>query len=190
MKKIKKLLGICLLAALLSGCGDITATYDKNTLIIKRNGSILEVAVEDLQNSGVSEEDINSYIVQQIKDYQDKSGKNVNEMMIDASDLTKVRLVLEYEDMESYNGFNEANNRLISYQEATDADLKGSYTSSSGEQVNVSGIEDVSKAKVLLVTDAVDIVVKGEILACNEEVTLSDDVATTSGNGTAVIVYK
>lgn len=190
MKKIQKLLGVCLLTVLLSGCGDIASSYDRNTLIIKGNGSILEVAVEDLQNLGVSEEDIASYIVQQIKDYKEKSGKSVNEMMIDASDLSKVRLVLEYEDMESYNGFNEADNRLISYQEATDADLKGSYTSASGEQINVTGLKDASKAKVLLVTDATDIVVKGEILAWNEEVTLSEDVATTSGNGTAVILYK
>ncbi len=190
MNKLRKLLGACLIAALLTGCGDIAASYDRNTLIVKRNGSILEVAVEDLQNLGVSEEDISSYIVQQIKDYKEKSGKSVNEMMIDASDLSKVRLVLEYEDMDSYNGFNEAENRLISYQEATDEDLRGTYTSADGAQVDLSTLADAGKAKVLLVTDATDVVVKGEILACNEEVTLSDEVATTSGNGTAVIVYK
>lgn len=190
MKKICLLFTTILLMAVLAGCGNSAQNYDKNTLIINKNGSIVEVAVEDFQDSSVKEDEIESYIEGQISAYRESSGKKVSKKSIDADDMGQVRLVLNYEDMESYNGFNSLNDTLQDYESLSESELKGSYTSASGESVKVADFGDMKNAKVLMVDDATDIVIDGEILYYNEEISLNDKVATATGNSTAVIIYK
>lgn len=177
-------------AGTLAGCDNYVKDYDTNTLIINKNGSLVEVAVEDFQNSSVKEEEINAYIEEQIDAYNEVSGKKVSKKTIDTQDLSKVKLVLKYEDIESYNGFNSLNYKLDDFVNIQESDFKGSYTSSEGEVVGVADFKEIDESKVLMISEATDLVVDGEIQYYNEEFSVKDDIAKSSGNGTAIIIYK
>ncbi|MBR1865457.1 MAG: hypothetical protein IJ801_03020 [Lachnospiraceae bacterium] len=190
MDRICEMVTVVLLMSLLTGCGNTAKDYQENTLIINRNDSILEVAVEDFQDSQVKQEELEAYIKGQIDAYNEKNGKKIRMRSIDAEDLSQVRLVLSYEDMDSYNGFNEQDCALEEYANVETGSLKGTYTSPDGTQVNMDELTEVQNARVLMVEAAIDIVVKGEILCFNEEISVKDQIATSTGNGTAVIIFK
>lgn len=191
MKKIGLVLCFVLLMSVMTGCTDYAEEYDKNTLVVKGNGSLVEVAVEDFSESSVTAMDLTAYIEKQIDTYNteqdDEVVKNVTFL---TEDMSKVKLVLEYENIDSYNGFNLLDCALADFSELEENELKGSFTSANGDSVKVSKMEGTKKAKVLVMSQATDVVVDGDILYYNKEVTVKDGVATTSGEDDAIIIFK
>lgn len=191
MKKIGLVLCFVLLMSVMTGCTDYAEEYDKNTLVVKGDGSLVEVAVEDFSESSVTAMDLTAYIEKQIDTYNteqdDEVVKNVTFL---TEDMSKVKLVLEYENIDSYNGFNLLDCALADFSELEENELKGSFTSANGDSVKVSKMEGTKKAKVLVMSQATDVVVDGDILYYNKEVTVKDGVATTSGEDDAIIIFK
>ena len=176
---------------LLSGCSNYEKTYDKNTLGVKKNDSIVEIAVENFEEASVKEEDITAYVEEQIAAYNDKTGKkSVKQKSINTEDLSKVKLVLTYKDLDSYNDFNLLDYKLDDYSNIKETELKGTYTSAENKEVKFKDLENVDKAKVLIVSQATDVVVSGDILYYNKEASVKDGVITTSGEENAIIIFK
>lgn len=191
MKKMNFIIIAVIMMCILSGCANYANKYDKNTIIIKKNNSIVEVAVEDFKDSSVKEEELISYIEDQIKSYNDENGKGkVTKKSINTEDMSKVKLVLAYKNIESFNGFNLQECRLDALSNIKKSELKGSYTSAEGKKVEYEDLQDVDKANVFIVSEAADIVVSGDVLYYSEEASLKDDIVTTTGKDNAVIIFK
>ena len=190
MRKIFLFCMICMLA-MLTGCTDYAEEYDKNTLVIKGNGSIVEVAVEDFSKSSVTAMDLTAYIEKQIMDYNSSQDKDTveNDTLL-TEDMSKVKLVLKYKNIDAYNGFNLLECTLTDFSEVDEDDLKGTFTSVDGKSVKVGKMEDTSKASVLIMSEKTDVVLDGDILYYNKEVSVKDGVVTTTGKGDAIIIFK
>ena len=164
---------------------------DKNTLVVKGDGSLVEIAVEDFEKSSVTAEDLTAYIEEQVESYNSQQEKDViKSKQIETEDMSKVKLVLTYKDIESYNGFNLLECVLADFADMDENDLKGTFTSIDGTSVKVNDMDDTKKAKVLVMSEATDVVVKGDILYYNKEVSVKDGVVTTSGEKDAIIIFK
>lgn len=191
MKKIQLIFVTVMAVFVLSGCTNYAKEYDKNTLVVKGNDSLVEIAVENFKDSSVKAEELSAYIKEQIEAYNNEHGRNmVKDKSIDTEDMSKVKLVLTYKDMESYNGFNLLECTLEDFSNVKESDLKGTFTSADGKAVKAGDMENVQKAKVLIMSEATDVVVKGDILYYNKEVAVKDGVAVTSGEENAIIIFK
>ncbi len=191
MKKTQLLFAIVLVMGMLTGCTNYVKDYNKNTLIIKGNDSLVEVAVEDFSESSVTDMDLVAYIEGQIEDYNSKQDKDmVKSKDLITEDMSNVKLVLTYKDIESYNGFNLLDCTLADFSEVDEEQLKGTFTSADGKSVKVGKMEDTKNAKVLIMSEATDVVVDGDVLYYNKEVSVKDGVATTTGKDDAIIIYK
>lgn len=190
MRKVQLAVLLTFVLFSLSGCGNIADDYDESTLIVKKNGSLQEVAVENFEGSSVNAEDLTTYIEEQIADYNDENGKKcVKQKSIDTEDMSNVKLVLAYHDMECYNGFNSLTCSLGTFEEL-EGELKGDFTSAEDKKVKLADLEGTDKAKVLVFSEKTNVVIDGEILYYNNEVEMKDEVVTTSGEGDAVIIFK
>lgn len=191
MKKIQMMIIMGALLGALTGCTNYAKEYNKNTVVIKGNGSLVEVAVEDFKDSSIKAEELTTYIDEQITLYNEEAGKNkVRKKSINTDDMSKVKLVLTYKDIESYNGFNALDCTLKDFSDVKESELKGSFKAGEDKTVKVSDMEDVDKATVLIISEATDVVVNGSILYYNGEVKVKDNVATTSGKDNAIIIFK
>lgn len=191
MKKILLVLSMVLVLGALTGCTDYAEEYDKNTLVVKGNGSLVEIAVEDFSESSVSPEGLSVYITEQIDEYNDAQDKEmVEEDALLTEDMGKVKLVLKYKDMESYNGFNLLDCTLADFLDVDEKDLKGTFTSSDGKSVKVGKMEGTKKSKVLILSEKTDVVVDGDVLYYNKEVSVKDGVISTTGKGNAIVIFK
>lgn len=191
MKKVILVLSMVFALGALTGCTNYAEKYNKNTLIVKGDGSLVEIAVEDFSDSSVSEADLSVYITEQIDEYNEKQEKDVikqDELLTE--DMSNVKLVLKYKDIDSYNGFNLLECTLKDFSEVDNGDLKGTFTSADGESVKVSKMEGTKKAKVLIVSEKTNIVIDGDLLYYNKEVLVKDDAVATTGKGKAIIIYK
>lgn len=191
MKKIQMMIIMGALLGALTSCTNYAKEYNKNTVVIKGNGSLVEVAVEDFKDSSIKAEELTTYIDEQITLYNEEAGKNkVRKKSINTDDMSKVKLVLTYKDIESYNGFNALDCTLKDFSDVKESELKGSFKAGEDKTVKVSDMEDVDKATVLIISEATDVVVNGSILYYNGEVKVKDNVATTSGKDNAIIIFK
>ena len=191
--KMKKLHGLAImicLAGLLTGCDNYAKQYDVNTLIVKGNGSLLEVSVEDFKDSSVDADGIKTYVEEQVDAFNENSESDIKIKSINTEDMSHVKLVLSYKDIESFDSFNLLDYSMVDIDDAKEADLTGSFTSSEDKKTSPSDIMNESKGKILTVTEATDVVIKGNILYYNDEVSVKDGVATTSGNKNAIIIFK
>ncbi|MCM1178815.1 MAG: hypothetical protein NC347_01050 [Clostridium sp.] len=190
MKKIQFIMLFAAFVCLLTGCSMDAKKYDKNTLVVKGNGSIVEIAVEDFKGSSIQAGDLEAYIDEQIEDYNGENGKLVKKSYIDTEDMSKVKLVLTYKDMENFNGFNLLECTLDAYENVKEEDLEGDFTSADGKTVSYTKLSGTEKAEVLILSEATDVVVKGDILYYNDQVTVKDGTVATSGEGKAIIIFK
>ena len=56
--------------------------------------------------------------------------------------------------------------------------------------MKVGKMEGVKKAKVLIISEKMDIVLDGTVLYYNKEVSVKDDVISTTGKGNAIVIFK
>ena len=109
MKRLKMVVLLMVTAFVLAGCTNYAKQYDENTLVVNKNGSLVEVSVEDFKDSKVSAESLSTYIDEQIEAYNNENGNVIKKKFIDTEDLSHVKLVIQYKDIVSYNGFNLLN---------------------------------------------------------------------------------
>ena len=183
---------ICLLAFpfLITGCTNYAKQYDSNTLVVSRNGSLVEISVEDFKEAAVGADNISAYVEEQVDNYNNNAGNKIKVKSINTDNLEHVKLVLSYKDIESYDEFNLLEYSLKDISDVKEEDLTGSYTSADEKKTNPSDIIAEEKGKILTISEATDVVIKGSIMYYNGEVTVKDGIATTSGKNDAVIVFK
>ncbi len=191
MRKILLVLSVILILGTITGCADYAKDYDKNTLIIKGNGKIIEVAVEDFSDSDVSEEDLSVYVMEQVDEYNSQFEKEmIKTQDLLTEDMSNVKLVMQYNNIDNYNEFNMQESVLADFVEMDETDLKGSFASPDGKTVKYSKMENTKKAKVIILSEKTNVVVPGDVLYYNKEVSVKKGVASTTGKGKAIIIFK
>ena len=100
------------------------------------------------------------------------------------------KLTLQYQDIDSFNQFNLLQYRLENFSDIEEKTLKGTYTSSDGEKTKYADLQSVENAQVLILSEKQNVVVEGELLYYNEEVTMKDEILATTGENQAVIIFK
>ena len=83
---------VFLISALLNRVN--TKKIDSNTIIVRKNGKIIEVACENYSDTKIKAEELVEYVDKQIKEYNDKNGNVIKKKSIDVEDMSKVKLVL------------------------------------------------------------------------------------------------
>ena len=192
MRKIKLAIVFVLAVSCLTGCANDAKKYDKNTIIVKKNGAVEEVAIEDYTDSSVQAEDLKTYIEEQITSYNDENGKNsVKKQSLNTEDMSKAKLVLAYKGVEDYNGFNSLECSFADIDDVKESDLTGSYKSAEdNKSAKKADILETKKAKVLTLSEKTNVVVKGTLLYYNDQVKVKDDVISTTGKENAIIIFK
>lgn len=192
MRKLRLAIIFVLVAGCLTGCGNNAKKYDENTIIVKKNGSVQEIAVEDYTDSSVSAEDLTAYVEEQITKYNDEhERKSVKNKSLNTEDMSKAKLLLSYKSIEDFNGFNSLNCCLKDMDEIGEEDLTGTYKNfEDGKTVKKADILAAKKAKVLVIEQQTNVVVQGDVLYYNNEVEMKENVAVTTGNENAIIIFK
>lgn len=192
MRKIKLAIVFVLAVSCLTGCASDAKKYDKNTIIVKSNGAVEEVAIEDYTDSSVQAEDLKTYIEEQITSYNDENGKNsVKKQSLNTEDMSKAKLVLAYKNMEDFDGFNNLECSFADVDEVKASDLTGTFKSAEDDKsAKKEEILETKKAKVLTLSEKTNVVVKGTLLYYNDQVTVKDDVISTTGKENAIIIFK
>lgn len=191
MKKIQMIIMLGFLLGVCTGCTNYAQEYSKNTLVVKSSGTLIEIAIENYKDTKVKAEDLVAYVDKQVEEYNKENGKGcVKKKQLLTEDMSNVKLVLRYKSIDDYNGFNALACSLKNYSEVKDDVLSGSFTDADGKSVKKSKFKDVEKAKVLVISEPTDIVLKGDILYYNKEVTVKKGIITASGKKDAVIIYK
>ncbi|MDO5155225.1 MAG: hypothetical protein Q4D51_04605 [Eubacteriales bacterium] len=190
MRKYRMIVALSMMVCLMTGCSGQAKKYDTNTLVVKGNGSLEEVAIEDFSEIAVQAEELENYIDAQIDQYNDENGKQIKRTYMNTKDMNNVKLAIKYKNIDSFNGFNLLECQYADFAEIEESAIRGTYTSVDGEQVKHTDFVNVEKAKVLVLPEATNVVVKGDILYYNDQVTYADGVATTSGEENAVIIFK
>lgn len=191
MKKFQFIAMVVLLLGICTGCTNYAEKYSKNTIIIKSSGKIIEVAVEDYKDTKVNAEDVTSYVKEQISAYNEEYGRGqVKQKNLLTEDMKNVKLVLQYKGMDAFNGFNSLDCVLTDYADVDKDLLTGTFKGADGKTVKKSKFKDVEKAKVLIISEATDVILNKDVLYYNEQAKLKDGVITTTGKEAAVIIYK
>lgn len=183
----------CLLAGLLvglmamTGCGYNLDSISENTMTIKKDGTIVDVSVEDYSDGNYSMTDLETFITDEITAYNDKNGENCVVMNRLDTDNNIGKLQLTYSGMKDYNGFNHTDYELA---ELSDTTISGSFISAAdGSSVAAPDIQEAG-LQVLKVCDAMNIISKKKVLYYNSFVTEQDGTYIISGEGDAVLILK
>lgn len=171
----------------LTACGSTVDKYETNTLILGNNG-IQDISVEDYTGMDITKEALQTYIEEQISEYQASGAVVLDELTLH-NQIAK--LALTYDSMDTYNAVNQTEYSLVSAKDwkYNSDDLKGMVSPSDGA-MDAADIEALltEEAKVLRITAKTDVVVSGTILAyAGGE--YADETVIHADEGT-IIIYK
>ena len=100
MKKRQLAIAVVFGMCILSGCSNYAKTYNENTLVIQKNNTVIEVAVENFKELSLDKSDISSYVEEQINEFNETNGKNkVKKKSLHMEDDGTAKLTLQYQDM-------------------------------------------------------------------------------------------
>lgn len=103
---MKKVCSICLtilMISLISGCA--TRFPEEDTVYIQKNGTISEASVESFDKDYYSQEELESFIKDEIDDYEKDYDGSVKMVAFKVEEDT-AKLMMKYGDYQSYSDFN------------------------------------------------------------------------------------
>ena len=180
MKKKISLFLITLLSLMcLTACGD-SLKVDKNTIYVKKNGKIIGASVETFDKNYYDAEELETYIEEQVDEYlsnHEKKSVKVDKFSVEEG---IAKLNIKYAGYEDYAEFNGVEMFVGTVPQAMaagynfdDTFLKvedGKLGSSLGRDELIEASED-SKYKVVILSEKVDVKVKGTVLYVSEDYT-------------------
>lgn len=188
--------GVCVLAAmfLLTACGEENLSVDTNTLYIKKDGTVTEASFELFDKEYYDAAELQSFVEEEVKNY---NYRNVKEAVtVDRVEVTdKVAAAyLNYQSMDDYIAFNNADVFFGTVKEAMDAGYSFDTGFLKYDKEEAAGILDVtaeSSNMVLILDASVDVRIDGTICYISQNVQKKDkkNVSLTQG-GLSYIIYK
>lgn len=195
----KFVLSACLVMgmALLGSCGGPQhlklSSVDTDTIYVAKDGSIELVDVEDFDKDYYSQSELKDFIKDSIDTYTETADSGTVKML-DLSVKDKVaKVLLSMDSADTYTGFQGENLRLVSVEEAAGDNLVLPETFKSakdGSSVAKDEILSQSGLQFLVVSEELSIQLEGEIVYYSDASLTGDNVVETTGDKTAVIVFK
>ena len=187
MKQKHLLIHLMLGLLLLTGCSSGLDSITENTMTVDKDGRLHDVSVEDFSGMDYENEKLEEFVNQKITEYNTQTGTEaiVLEKLEINDDI--VKLMLSYNNIEDYNAFN---NTAYTLSNLSDAGLSGEFISAAdGSKVKAEEIQD-DTLKVLKIEDSMNIICKGNIQYYNSYVTKENGYFSSTGDGTAIIIWK
>lgn len=167
-RKIKRILLVSMVfaAMLLSGCSD-TGNIEQNTIVVKKDGTILGAIIEDFSDSKYVSEELKAMLEEEIAAYNAKAGEGkVTLETYEVTEDKKVKVYLEYASFEDYGGFNEENFFVGTVSEAYEAGYEFVDMENVTEEGTAIGKADVlekGNMKMVIFEEPVHVRVNGKI---------------------------
>lgn len=198
MKKVTLVLLGILLLIVMTGCGkdkvsisaeDVTT----NTIVIKKNNTVQSSIIEDFDKDYYSKEELETFINEEVTDYNKKNGEDQIKMHSIHVTEQKASVVFDYNDIEDYSAFNGTSAKLLTtaqaLQEESILSVLEFVDSKTGDTVPRETALSKEDATVLIIQEPLDIKIDGTILYYSNVVKSEKNVLQTSGENIAVVVF-
>lgn len=188
--------GACVLAALflLTACGEEKLSVDTNTLYIKKDGTVTEASFELFDKEYYDAAELQSFVEEEVKNYNYRNVKEaVTVERVEVKDNVAAAY-LNYQSVEDYIAFNDAEMFFGTVKEAMDAGYNfetGFLKYDKQEAVGILDVTEEGSNYVLILNASVDVRVGGTICYTSDNVQKKDkkNVSLTQG-GLSYIIYK
>lgn len=196
MKKKKLLLAAVSLTLLLGGCAFGNQAVDTTTIIVDKNGTVVEAIVEDFDKDYYRADELEQMVDEEISAYNTEAGEQ--KVKLDSFEQEeengKISLRIEYASDEDYTQMNE---RTLFCGTVSDAYQAG-YTfvsmidQKTGAAVAQEDILEMGDKMIVISEEALDIRVPGKIVYASEGVAVSEKTATLPDDGEKLsyIIYE
>lgn len=188
MKKIISLLISAVAAVgLLTGCGTDYYTSD-STVFVSKHGGVVSTDVEEFDTSAYKEDELQKYVDETIKNYNDKNDGSVKFKKLTVENK-KASLTIKYDSADEYTKFNgiELFTGTVAEALAAGYDFKVDFASiddGKAKACDTSEFLDNDGYKVVVFKGKSNIHVDGKILfASVKDVKLVDDKTVSVGTG-------
>lgn len=176
------------------GCGR-TADADANTVIIEKNGQVTSVIYEDFSQSYYGEDELKSFILNEVAEYNKGSAGAITVSKIEPAD-GNIRVVMEYRTPEDYAAFNEADFFYGTVKEAYDAGINLEVTLvdvvDEGNEVDRAALLEMGESRIVVFDEAIHVRTYSKIAYASEDLMIvkGDKEAVSMMKGTEYIVLK
>lgn len=175
-RKIKRILlvSMILAAMLLSGCSN-TGDIEQNTIVVKKDGTVLGAIIEDFSDSKYVSEELQAMLEEEIAAYNAKAGEGrVTLETYEVTEDKKVKIYLEYASFEDYAGFNEETFFVGTVSEAYEAghefvDMEN--VTGEGTAIGKADVLEKGSMKMVVFEEPVHVRVNGKITYVSSGVT-------------------
>lgn len=174
MKKLR-LIPLFFAVMLVSGCSTI-GNIEQNTIVIKKDGTVIGAIVEDFQDPKYVSEELKAMLEEEITTYNAQAGEG--KVSLDTYEITeekKTKIYLKYASDEDYTAFNEEVLFAGTVSEAYEAgyefaDMKDA--NGTGADIGKAEVLEKGSMKMVIFEEPVHVLVNGKISYISQGVTL------------------
>ena len=193
MKRLKLWLGVILLVCCLAGCGNQDATYDTTTLVVKDDGTFMEVVVEPFDKEYYDASELESFVKSEIQEYNLR--KVSTQLSLEGVEVEDeiAKVTISYKTDEDYRNFNEGTVFVGTVREAIDEgyDFDQIFQEyGKTEEVSVAQVTENANYGVVITVEATNVVLPDKILYISENVTTKGKKTAQTDTGECYIIYK
>lgn len=197
MKKLRLFTLFILCLSLLAGCkkGNLSLSLgdlNKNTIYVDDNGNTETVIVDDFEKDYYDKDELESFINEEITKYNGVYGEDAVKLNdLDVKDM-KVKAAFSYKDMDTYASFSRMDAKFMTVKEAENQGLlpQTMLHARDGKEVDKSEILEKAEYKVVVLNEKYDVLVDGKIKYYTAALPINSRTVQTTGEETAVIVFK
>lgn len=187
---MKRLAGICLslilCVGMLAGCGT-SVSSDDDLVYVDKKGKVTSIDVEDLDASYYDEDELNSFVKDEIDQYTAENGKGTVSLKDLKVEDGKAKLTMEYKTPEDYAAFNgiELYQGKIVKALAAGYDFKADFVSvEDGVEQKAATTKEIyatENLKVVIIKANTNVQVDGDICYVSKE-----NVTLTGNNSVSI----
>lgn len=198
MKKITLVLLGILFIVVMTGCGknkvSITAEdVTTNTIVIKEDNTVQSSIVEDFDKEYYNQEELETFIKDEVTDYNEKNGEDQVKMHSIHVANKKASVVFNYNDIDDYSIFNGISAKLLTTSQALQEDsiltLSEFVEVKSGDTVSRETAFSMEAATVLIIQEPLEIKIDGTILYYSNAEKVDKNVLQANGDNITVVVF-
>ncbi|MGN0131394.1 MAG: hypothetical protein ACI4AA_03015 [Lachnospiraceae bacterium] len=195
MKKRRLLLAAVGLAVLLGGCA-LNKQVDTTTIIVDKDGTVVEAIVEDFDKDYYRADELEQMVTEEISAYNTTAGgeKAKLDSLEQEEDSKIIRLNIEYASASDYMQMNEKELFCGTVSDAYQAGYSfvSMVDQKTGNVVSEADILEMGDKKIVISEETLDIRVPGKITYASDGVAVTDKTATLPDNGEKLsyIIYE
>ncbi len=193
MKRLKLWLGMILLVCCLAGCGDQETSYDTTTLVVKDDGTFVEVVVEPFDKEYYDASELESFVQNEIQEYNLR--KVSTQLSLEGVEVEDeiAKVSISYKTDEDYRNFNEGTVFVGTVREAINEGYQFDQTFRAYEKtedVSVAQVTENGNYGIVITAEAINVALPDKILYISENVVTNGKKSAQTAAGECYIIYK